>query len=542
MSIDVQQLFRDAVAAHRSGDHKTAVSVCESILFEAGASAEVLNLKAVALAESGQMVLARQSIMAALEISEGKTSDEMRSILFVHAARIFSALDLYQDAVYSARKAVKLRPSDPSCAYQNSRMELLSGNLGRARAIINQCVADFPDFTEARMLMAQIAMEQGNLEEATDCYQEIIEKQPKHARGWAGLAEIGNVGTNDNDVFAGLTKIHEASVDAENAPGDWATATFALADACARDQQYEKALGLYHAANERLAKVNNWDLPGWQTRVENIVANAELRVASGTSSSMPRPVFIVGMPRSGSSLLERMVSAHSTVSASGERESMWHIERYLEYSGTGTAASGAGLVDQQVEEMRELYRSGFSETSDVDWYCDKANQNFERIGLIRRLFPESQIIWIVRHPLDTILSCYFQDFQHGLGFTNSLDHLARVYIGHWHLMRKWLEIYGKDIQVIHYDKLVKQPERVMREICTRLDLAYEPAMIQPQLNEQVVRTASTLQVQQPINTTAVGRWRRYESHIGTETRLFQKAGIIDDQERLVSPVMVRPGS
>ena len=198
-------------------------------------------------------------------------------------------------------------------------------------------------------------------------------------------------------------------------------------------------------------------------------------------------------------------------------------------------AVGGGLESENLAALRDLYREGMRSSAGAVWVVDKANLNFERLGLAMRLFPEARAMWILRHPLDTILSCYFQDFQHGLAFTHSLDQLARMYHGHWRLMRKWTNCFGKSIQLVRYQDLVGEPDRSMQRACKFLGLEFQQAMLEPQRQYAPVRTASTLQVQQPIHTQSLGRWHHYRDQLSGVFAYLLRHNIIDGAGDMASP-------
>ena len=521
---DVQQQFNDAVAAHRQGDHSRAVAICDEIISGIGERPEVLNLKAVVLAEAGQMIHARQAVLSALENSQTGLKPELRATLLLHAARISSALDLFEEAFEFVNEASNLGSSDPGVNYQRARLALLLGDLDLASKLVQECLEQLPEFREAQMLQAQIAMESRDLAFADSCYEEIVRAVPGHARAWAGLAEVRRTkagyefpdGAGNDTVLTGLLKIHDARAD----DGDWATATFALADALVRGGNHSAAFDLYHQANQSLSKASSWDIDAWNADISRKIEPTIWNVQSLEDPELPNPLFIVGMPRSGSWLLERMLGAHPGVGTSGERQAMPFIERHLGFTTEPIAPDLA-------KQMNALYRQGMNVSADQKWVCDKANRNFERVNLIRALFPNTKIIWIIRNPLDTIISCYFQDFQRGLAYTHSLENLTQMYYGHWRLMNRWLEFFGDAILPVQYESLVNNSETVLQVVCDFLGLDFDSGMLEPHLQKNPVRTASTLQVQQPIQNDSFGRWRHYEQQLGNIPSLLQASNILD---------------
>jgi len=524
-----RERFSEAAAAHRDGDFSRALQICDSILEESGVGPEVLNLKAVVQAEAGELVMARESILSAIQAADSIDEPKTRAALHLHAARILGELDLFTEALQHARRAFELAPDNPGHAYQRARLALLSGDSDETSWVLARCVQQYPDFEEAHILQCQSAMEQGDLDSAVAILEGIVKQNPGHARAWSGLADMVCAAPDDEPVGPALNAIYAAGPGAQATPGDWATAVLALAAMHRRNGDHDLAFELCQEANRHLQGRANWDMDSWESGVEATLIAAGPFQQTVARDETPQPLLIVGMPRSGSTLLERVLAAHPEVSAGGERSALAHIERYLATQGHQHAAAGLGMAEEVLAPVRSLYRAGMERKPETRWVCDKALRNFERLGLAKVLFPGCKAIWIVRAPTDAILSSYFQDFQHGLAYSHSLRHLARMYLGHWRLMLKWMECFGESIYRVNYRELVGRPEPVIRGLCEFLGLTFTPAMLSPDQQPGGARTASVLQVQRPINTQSLDRWRDFEDELAEEIDFLRRHGVPVDE-------------
>jgi hypothetical protein len=238
------------------------------------------------------------------------------------------------------------------------------------------------------------------------------------------------------------------------------------------------------------------------------------------------------MPRSGTSLSEQILCSHSEVLGGGELATMEYIARALAHEGIDPFEVGS--EPGWLERMRRAYLSSLpARAADHARVIDKTPRNFERLGLILRLFPAARVLWCLRHPLDTIISCYFQDFRGGQGFSNNLEQCSGVYVEHIQLLRYWMRYFGDSIYVIDYPDLVQNPEATIHAMADFIGVEFQPAMLQPQLNTRNVRTASAQQLRQPVSTTSLNQWQHYGEELADVCALLQQQGLLDQQGRSI---------
>lgn len=517
--------FRQATEAWRRGDHENAVALCDRLLEEISGkqqNAAILNLKALARAAQGQLLAAMQCLQSALRLQPEDAA------LQHHAARVALALGWRDDALQYADAACQRQPDNAAYQYHLARVHLHLGDLQQAQSVAQGCVEREPRLAEAWVLLSELASQAGDQPRAVDCLEALLRQAPDDARGLALLGSLDPARGAQDTLMQRLEHVASQSGSEDQR----LIAEFALADAARQNGDHATAFRHYQRANNGRARQNPFDIDAWESRVERIVGqdDAARPLAGQTgAASVDSPgsqlVFIVGMPRSGTTLCEQVISAHPDVWGGGERASMEYIENALDLAGAdGGGADLAGL--------RQAYLRGLpGQPTAYRCFTDKAPRNFERVGLIKQLFPASRILWCLRHPLDTILSCYFQDFSGGQAFSHSLQHTARVYLGHIRLLRHWQGIYADDILTVDYTGLVQNLQAVAHGMADHIGLPFDARMLQPHRNRRWVQTASASQVRQPVHTASLNYWRHYRDELEAVTRWLQQQGMLDEHLR-----------
>ena len=239
-----------------------------------------------------------------------------------------------------------------------------------------------------------------------------------------------------------------------------------------------------------------------------------LRVAHRESIEL---VFIVGLPRSGTTLVEQILSSHSAVFGAGELPDMGAISEDLMKRSPGVPFPQCveGVAPEVLVGLGNHYMDRISQGVEkrAHFFCDKAPQNFLFIGLMHLLFPNVRVVHCRRDPMDTMLSCYINDYNSGQEFTYSLDNLCHYYGGYQRLMDHWHRVSGIPILDVEYASMVSDQERQTRRVLNFLGLPWEDQCLEFQNTARAVATASNWQVRQPIYQSSVGRWRHYEKHL-----------------------------
>jgi hypothetical protein len=344
------------------------------------------------------------------------------------------------------------------------------------------------------------------------------------------LAANGEHEVSDRDMEQWLAH----AVDPELSPEKRFHLNFAVAKAYERRRCYDAAFSHYQRANSIKSHLYPFDADRHTDYINRIMTVFtreffEQRPDHGVGDD--RLVFIVGMPRSGSTLVEQILSCHPNLAAMGEHPEMREIVRELPdlvAAGDAMPECCRGLSPEVSHELARRYLASMREAAAGAWrVSDKMLGNFLRLGVIALLFPRARVVHCVRDPRDTCVSCFTQNFHQGLRFTTDLSHLASFYRDYHALMAHWRRVLPLPIMDVHYEALVNDPEGISRKLVEFCGLHWDERCLTPQLAEREVATASVWQARQPVYTGSVGRWRRYEAHIGQLIEGLRQAGVFD---------------
>ncbi len=296
-------------------------------------------------------------------------------------------------------------------------------------------------------------------------------------------------------------------------------ALFALGKLCDARGRFSDAFEYYRAANS--VRSHAFDLPEFRercVRISETFTKELLRRLPRAGNESALPIFIVGMPRSGTSLVEQILSSHPAVFGAGELTWLDHLSDTLaQRLGTTTDYPECALdlsmraLDAAAGEYLALLRSYAPKAERV---VDKMPGNFMHLGLIEVLSPGSRIIHIAREPLDNCLSCYFQNFTHGHGYTADLGTLGAVYREYERLMEHWRSTLTHPLLELRYENLVENQEAESRRLLEFCGLPWDARCLRFHDTRRVVRTASYDQVRRPMYRDSLARHRHYEAFLG----------------------------
>ena len=424
------------------------------------------------------------------------------------AGRFAAALAAYDEAV---RRGV----SGPEEAWLN-RGVIHADDLGRpdlALEDLEAALAIAPDWLPALLNLGNLHEDMGQREAAADAYGRALAVAPGHPVAMARAAGLARLTGPDDVVIAGLRlAVSRPGMDV----ADRAELGFALGRALDQVGAYDEAFAAYAAANAASRAIDpegaRYDRAGHERFIDSLIAAfpAPAAPAAPVAGGEAGPVFICGLFRSGSTLVEQIMAGHSRVTGGGELGLVPGLARAV--AGYPQALAGAG--PEVFGPLRDLYLGGLKTARpQADVVTDKRPDNFLHIGLIKAMFPNARIVHTVREPLDVILSNWFLHLDRSMGHALDLGDLA-----HWHgqyvrLMRHWKALYP-DILDLDYDALVVEPRPAIARLLGYCGLDWEAAVLDFHKAAAPVRTASVWQVREPLYRRSSGRWRNYERHLG----------------------------
>ena len=299
-------------------------------------------------------------------------------------------------------------------------------------------------------------------------------------------------------------------------PDDSVILHFALGKLYDDEGEYDSAFRYFKAGNELRKAGHGFSLNEEPAFVERSIAAYQRELFAefrGVGNESARPVFVVGMMRSGTTLVEQILASHPQIHGHGELEGIRWIAQSL---------GGQALDDDTIRRLAAQYLAGLErDAGESIRSVDKMPHNFRFLGLITLLFPRAKLIHCVRDPRDTCLSCYFHDFGIRNTFTRDLEELGRFYRTYRRLMAHWHAVLPAPILDVPYEELVVNQEFWSRKIVDFVGVSWDARCLEYHKNDRPVVTSSFWQVRQPIYSSSIGRWRHYEKHLGPLLKVLE---------------------
>ncbi len=410
-----------------------------------------------------------------------------------------------EEAEVILNKAIELEPNS-SAAYNNLGNTLKKlGKVEAAKACFKKAISLNPDNPLAQNNLGLILQELGKLDEATACYIKLLASKPNYAEAHRMLALMKKFDAQDEQY----SKMLELYLDNNISDEQRCHINFGLAKAYDDLGDFENAFIHYEEGNALRKKLLNYDIN------QDVELFREIRSAyqqieqysleSEKLSKDIKPIFIVGMPRSGTTIVEQIISSHSQVTGAGE----------LPYAAQfGSAiAKGSSKVDHEVLlNFRNKYLEKLKEHSSSKFLItDKMPQNFRYIGLLAAVFPEAKFIHVKRNPAAVCWGNYKQYFaSKNLGYCYALDDVVSYHKLYVNLMKFWTDTLKNRIYDLDYESLTINQEDETRQLINHLDLDWDQKCLSPQNNKREVATASSLQVREKLYQGSSQQWQNYQ--------------------------------
>lgn len=413
-------------------------------------------------------------------------------------------------AEVSLRRALKLRPNFPEARINLGLTLTFLGRLRDARACFAKVLKKAERNVQALHGMGQVAAFEGRFEEADAVFRRILELDPKMPAAWASLAGIRKMTNADGEWFMRAEAIAANTIH----PLEEANLRFAIGKYCDDVNDFARAFENFRRGNELLrTAAQEYDRKRRSQFIEELIRGHTREAISNigaAGSTSTKPVFVVGMPRSGTSLAEQIIASHPAAYGAGEL----HFWAPLIAKDMGSAR---GILSEtaRLEVAKDCLQLLESLSASASRVIDKAPANSDFLGPIYSVFPNARVIYMQRDPVDTCLSCYFQQFLPGINFAFDLSDLAHYYREHRRIMAHWRAVLPPGfILEVPYEELVADPETWSRKMLDFIGLEWNPRVLEFETTQRQVVTASAWQVRQKIYRSSVARWRNYEKCIG----------------------------
>ncbi len=480
-----EEIFREVLK--RDAGHLAALAGLAAVAIRAGNTRDAERLLTHARSRCAHHPLVRRawghSLLAAERLAEAETAFRELLTFEPHNPLNWSALG----SVY-----IKLlRQEEALAAYEQA-------------AHLDPSQASF------RLAIGHINKTLGRRAQCESAYRECLRLDRKYAEAYWSLADLKNY------VFSDAELASMQDLLASAAATDPAQLHFAIGRALEQRARYAEAFSHYaegNALRRRTAPFSSASFEGKSRRVAACYTREFFRARAAAGHTDPAPIFIVGLPRSGSTLVEQILASHSQVEGTMELHNILAMVRELDHLDADrdgypervcalTSAELTGLGRRYSEETRAV-RSGKPR------FIDKMPNNFSHIGLIHAILPNARIIDVRRHPMDACFSNFKQYFANGQSFSYDLEDLGRYYRSYLALMDHWDEVLPGKVMHLQYEQLIDDPQGTIARLLEHCGLEFEPATLSFHENRRAVRTASAEQVRQPLYASGVGYWKRF---------------------------------
>ncbi|MDC0088532.1 sulfotransferase [Porticoccaceae bacterium] len=470
----------------------------------------------------------------ALETDRARWAEEMarglirkmpeRPKWWLKLAASLSRQDQMLEAEEAARQVLKI-DRDPS----EGRMMLgaiysKDNRFADALAQYDMVLEQRPDYVAALSQKATALKTLGHQQQAIDAYQRCLELEPTFAEAAWSLSNLKTYRFSDSEV-EGMQAILAAERLAEKSLADKAIVQFnyALGKAYEQRQDWDQAFACYAAGNAIQKQLVKWDADKFSQLVDNIIASFSTEfVAAQTAIACPdpAPIFVLGLPRSGSTLQEQILASHSQVEGTRELPYIPSLANHLHRPPNAMASTAypAAVTQLNGEQWRQLgeqfmQRAQRHRQTDAPFFIDKLPNNFLYVGLILMAMPKAKIINTQRNPIDNCFGCFKQLWAEGQNFTYDLVDLGRYYRDYYRLMNHWQQVFPEQIYSVNYEAVVADLETNIEALLTYCGLPMEQQCLRFHETQRAVNTASSEQVRQPLYASAVAYWKHFDAHL-----------------------------
>jgi tetratricopeptide (TPR) repeat protein len=459
-------------------------------------------------------------------------------------------LDDFEKAAGLLRRSLESRPGYVEASIGLARVLHETENAAEALTILHEVLKDDPVKIDAWCLLGVIYTEEFNAEKAEEAYQKALEIDSFNSDALTGLAnlrlEAGQMDESEALLIQALEKdpqnlgarFHLSQTKKVKA-GDTNLLALEAMSINSDHLTHEKQISLHYALGKCYDDLGEFDkafphfLAGAELKRKKLFYNAEADTVrtnqiietftpeyfaslQGAGNASKSPIFILGMPRSGTTLTEQIIASHPTVFGAGELHDFLNIANHLPSALEGQIYPDnlAGLTKESVTAWGDEYIERTRKLSADSFITDKMPANYMALGLISLALPNAKIIHVKRNPIDTCLSCFTRLFNRHQDATYDLAEIGKHYMNYIRIMDHWRSVLPADSFIeVQYEDIVADMEGEAKRLISALGLKWDAACLSFYKNKRKIRTASVTQVRQPIYSSSVERWRHYEKHL-----------------------------
>ena len=497
------------IALQKAGKFREAEFCYQQTLRENPNNPDALNLMGTLAVEANWMGRAIDYFERAVKL---KPKEPLYRNNLGNAYNVTSEPD---KAVPHLRRAVSAKPNFTEALCNLARAYRLQGKADKAEQLFNRVLSRQPHHALAMTGLARLMSDRGRMDEAVAIYRKVIAHETEYVPALTGLAEAEKftAETPEHIVINGLLEKSDLRVP------DRMTLHYAAGKISNDLEDYADAFAHFSRAKEIAGA--EFSIERYRSFVDasiTLFVREFFEQRSGWGDMSDAPVFIVGMPRSGTTLIEQILASHPNVHGAGELSLIGDFASQLSMSTRhveGLALAVNSMTETDAAKWGRDYVAGVrKQARSARRITDKMPHNFQYLGLIAQILPNARIVHCRREPIDTCVSCFTHNFARAHGYNTDLRTLGLYYGEYDRLMRHWTDVLPLPILEMRYEDMISDQEAQSRRLIDFAGLDWDDACLHFHETERSVLTPSRWQVRQPIYTSSVARWKRYEAHLG----------------------------
>ncbi len=503
----LERIMNEAIEHHKAGRREEAEGLYRTILQQVPDQPDALNLLGVLAVDGGRNDMAVELMGRAMmrRPMDPNILNNFGNALFLQRR--------YDEAQEHLEQAIVLKEGFTEALFNLAKTIRMQGDLAEARYYYERVLELKPDHWAAKAGIAHTWEDEGDMKRASDGFLQIIEQAPDRAHGYRGLSHVRKWKGDEPEITA-MKQVFE-SEDARAA--DRISVAYALGKVHDDIKDFDKAFEYYKFANDNSGVQHDHDAVVAQyDELIDVFSKDFFDKNFGHGHPSKKPIFVVGMPRSGTTLTEQIFASHRDVFGAGELEYMARTMRRA-FLMSGEAPTPAAYRKLSANAWRILGNQYIKLTQRkapiADRVADKMPHNYEQLGLIAMTLPNAKVIHIKRQAPDTCFSCFTHDFNEFHSYNRDLRNAGLYYRQYERVMEHWKEVLPIEIFNLKYEDLVSEPEDTIRKMLDFADLDWDENCLNFHKLKRRVATPSNTQVTQPMYKKSKDRWRNYEKHL-----------------------------
>ena len=503
---DYGLLYKGVRHLHASR-YRKAEDAFKKVLIEDENNIDALRFMGILAFKSGNHDIAEAMLTKALKL------DPTYSLVWANLAQVFSVTGQLDKAKKSFKNILSMEPKNGLIWAEYGTVLTKLANYEEGRDAYLKALEFKPDSPRVHLSLGHVYKTMGEIDNSIDSYKNTILQNNLSGEAYWSLANLKTYSFSENEI-----KDMEDTLKGDMSDIERSQMHFALGKAYEVKKDFDKSFKNYYEGNKLkkgLIKYSSDDTTDNTKRILNFFNKENIQKLAKSLTGDRDPIFVLGMPRSGSTLVDQIISSHSKVDGTQELPNIIKIAAEL---NTNNQNNYPGVLKELDEsKLSNLGKDYISETAwardSAPFFIDKMPNNFIHIGLIKTILPNAKIIDTRRDPMDTCFSCFKQFFARGQLFTYSLEDLGNYYTDYIRAMNHWHNVYGKDIYTVHYDNVINETEETIRELIDYCELPFENECLEFYNSSRPVKTPSAEQVRQPIYKSGLNYWKNYEKHL-----------------------------